>query len=73
MFSLWLGHALSQAEWLPERAPGAQHLAWLFPAQYQLRLWSPDWLTSLFAMGALLGIGAAAFGLGLLGFRRRDA
>lgn len=73
MFSLWLGHALSQAEWLPERAPGAQYLAWLFPAQYQLRLWSPDWLTSLFAMSALLGIGAAAFALGLLGFRRRDA
>jgi ABC-2 family transporter len=73
LFGLWLGHSLSQAEFVPQRAPGAQYLGWLFPAHYQLLLWSPDWLDSLPAILALLAIGSAGFALGFWAFARGDA
>ena len=73
LFGLWVGHSLTQADWLSARLPGAQHLGWLFPAQYKLMLWSPSWFDSLPALLALLGIGGAAFALGHLAFRRGDA
>jgi hypothetical protein len=72
LFGLWLGHGLSQADALAQRAPGAQYLAWLFPAHYQLLLWSPSWLESLPAMLALLLIGSSGFALGFWAFARGD-
>lgn len=73
LFGLWLGRALSQSDWLVRSFPGVGLLAWVFPAQYELLLWSPSWLTSLPAAFALLLIGSCAFALGHLVFARGDA
>jgi ABC-type transport system involved in multi-copper enzyme maturation permease subunit len=73
LFFLWVGHSLCGASLVTAQVPWLGHLVWLFPAQYELALWSPRWLESLAAVGALLAIGAGAFALGYAGFRRGDA
>jgi hypothetical protein len=73
LFGLWLGHKLSHAESVTERVPGAEWLAWLFPAQYESLLWSPDPGRFLLAAFGLLALGGVWFWLGLWVFQRRDA
>ena len=73
LFVLWVGHSLCEGGYFTARVPALAYLVWFFPAQYELMLWSPSWLSSIPAIGALLGIGAAAFALGHAVFRRADA
>jgi len=73
LFLLWLGRVLCSSPLITARVPLLAHLVWVFPAQYELALWSPRWLESLGAIGALLAIGAASFALGYASFRRGDA
>ncbi len=73
LFALWIGHTLSQSDGLAERLPGLQYLRWLFPAQYKLSLWSPNYAESLAAMLALFLIASSAFAFGHSRFKRADA
>jgi len=73
LFLLWIGRALCGSSLVAAQVPWITHLVWVFPAQYELALWSPRWLESLAAMGALLTIAAGAFALGYASFRRGDA
>jgi hypothetical protein len=73
LFGLWIVHGLVRSDWLGRVIPGIEHAAWLFPAEYKLLLWSPNWLVSSFASLGLIGIGAAGFTLGYFAFRRSDA
>jgi hypothetical protein len=73
LFALWIGHSICQGGYFTERLPPLRYLVWFFPAHYELALWSPNWLSSLPAMLALLGIGLGAFALGHAVFRGADA
>jgi ABC-type transport system involved in multi-copper enzyme maturation permease subunit len=73
LFALWMGHSICNGGYFAERLPALRHLVWLFPAHYQLALWSPNWLASVPAILALLAIGLGALGLGHAVFRRADA
>ena len=72
LFLLWLGRALCGSPLVTARVPLLEHLVWVFPAQYELALWSPRWLESLAATSALLAIAGCAFSLGYASFRRGD-
>lgn len=72
LFLLWVGRALCSSPLVTARVPLLAHLVWVFPAQYELALWSPRWLESLAATGALFAIAASAFALGYVSFRRGD-
>jgi hypothetical protein len=73
LFALWVGHSICGSSYWTARVPPLALAVWLFPAEYQQRLWSPSWLASLPAMLALFGIAGAAFGAGYALFRRSDA
>jgi ABC-type transport system involved in multi-copper enzyme maturation permease subunit len=73
LFALWIGHSICEGGYVAERLPPLRHLAWLFPAQYELALWSPRVLSWSLAMLALLAIGVGALALGHALFRRADA
>jgi hypothetical protein len=73
LFVLWVGHSLCEGGYFTARVPALGYLVWLFPAQYQLALWSPSWVASIPAMLALLAIGAGTFALGYAFYRRADA
>jgi ABC-type transport system involved in multi-copper enzyme maturation permease subunit len=73
LFALWIGHSICEGGYFVERLPALGYLVWVFPARYELALWSPSWLSSLPAMLALLAIGLGAFALGHAVFRRADA
>jgi ABC-type transport system involved in multi-copper enzyme maturation permease subunit len=73
LVGLWFGHALSDWGWLARQIPGLHAAVWLFPAEYQERLWSPSWLVSGAAALALLGIGGLAFAVGQRSFSGADA
>ena len=73
LLALWIGHSICDGGYFTERLPALRHLVWLFPARYELWLWSPSWLSSLPAMLALLAIGLGALALGHAIFRRADA
>ncbi|HWO09332.1 MAG TPA: ABC transporter permease subunit [Polyangiaceae bacterium] len=73
LFLLWIMRSVCKSSLVAARFPLLGQLVWLFPAEHELGLWSPRWLESLAASGALLGIGAGAFGLGYARFRRGDA
>lgn len=73
LFGLWIVHGVVQSEWLASIIPGVGYVAWLFPAQYKILLWSPNWLMSALAALALVSIGGAGFALGHVIFRRGDA
>lgn len=73
LFALWIGHSLCEGGYFTERLPPLRYLVWLFPAQYQLALWSPRASSWSLAMLALLGIGIGALALGHALFRRADA
>lgn len=73
LFALWVGYALCTGAYFTARLPLLGHLVWLFPAHYELALWSPSWLSALAAMLALVAIGLGALGLGTALFRRADA
>lgn len=72
LFLLWLGRALCSSPLVTAQVPLLAHLVWVFPAQYELALWSPRWLESLSATGALIAIAVCAFALGFASFRRGD-
>lgn len=71
LLALWLGHKLCALSTLPGGA--GEWLVWLFPAQYEALLWSPEPLRFLLALGALLALGGLALLLGAWVFQRRDA
>jgi ABC-2 family transporter len=71
LLALWLGHKLCALSTLPGDA--GQWLVWLFPAQYEALLWSPEPARFLTAALALPAIGAAWLALGSWVFQRRDA
>lgn len=73
LFGLWIARSIVRSEWLGRAIPGIEHIAWLFPAEYEKLLWSPNWLVSWSASIALIAIGAAGFALGQWAFRRSDA
>jgi hypothetical protein len=73
LFALWVGHSISGSSYWTARVPPLALVVWLFPAEYQQRLWSPSWSSSLSAALALFAIGGAAFGAGYAFFRRSDA
>lgn len=73
LFGLWMARGLVRSDWLGRMIPGVEHVAWLFPAEYEQLLWSPNWLVSWSASLALVAIGALGFALGQLAFRRSDA
>lgn len=73
LFALWIGHSICSGGYIAERVPPLRHLVWLFPAQYELALWSPSWLASVPAILALVALGLGALGLGHAAFRRADA
>jgi hypothetical protein len=73
LFGLWLGHKLCLMQSLGQSAPGVAALAWLFPAQYEPLLWSPEPARFLVAALGLLAIGGGWFLLGHWLFQRRDA
>ena len=73
LFLLWFGRTLCSAPLVVAEVPLLEHLVWVFPAQYELALWSPRWLESMLAALALLAIAAASFTLGYVSFRRGDA
>lgn len=73
LFALWVGHSICESSYWTARVPALSFGAWLFPARYELALWSPSWLSSLPAMLALLLIAATAFVVGYAVFRRSDA
>jgi ABC-type transport system involved in multi-copper enzyme maturation permease subunit len=73
LFALWVGHSICESSYWTSRIPALALGAWLFPARYELALWSPSWLSSLPAMLALTSIAAAAFAAGYGLFRRSDA
>ena len=73
LFGLWIGHSICDGGYFTERLPALAYLVWLFPARYQLALWSPSWLASLPAMLALLALGLGSLALGHAVFRRADA
>ena len=72
LFLLWIGRALCSSPLVTAQVPLLAHLVWVFPGQYELALWSPRWLESLAATGALLAIAGVAFTLGYASFRRGD-
>ncbi|MET0413136.1 MAG: ABC transporter permease subunit [Polyangiaceae bacterium] len=71
LLALWLGHKLCALSTLPGGA--GEWLVWLFPAQYESLLWSPEPQRFLLALGALLGLGSMGLLLGAWVFQRRDA
>jgi hypothetical protein len=73
LFALWIGHSICKGGYVTEQLPLLRHLVWLFPAHYELALWSPSWVSSSLAVLALLAIGIGALGLGHALFRRADA
>jgi hypothetical protein len=73
LFLFWVGRALCESSLVLSRVPFAAHLVWFFPAQYEPALWSPRWIESWSAVGALLTIAASTFALGYASFRRGDA
>jgi hypothetical protein len=73
LFALWVGHSICESSYWTSRVPALALGAWLFPARYELALWSPSWLSSLPAMLALMSIATAAFAAGYGLFRRSDA
>jgi ABC-type transport system involved in multi-copper enzyme maturation permease subunit len=73
LFILWAARTACMSPLVQERFPIARWLVWGFPAQYELLLWSPNWLASVPAIVALTGIAAASFALGYARFRRADA
>jgi ABC-type transport system involved in multi-copper enzyme maturation permease subunit len=70
---LWVGHAICRSSYWTARLPPLALAVWLFPTEYQHRLWSPSWLESLPALLALPSLGAVAFATGFALFRRLDA
>jgi ABC-2 family transporter protein len=73
LFALWVGHSICGSSYWTTRVPALAFGVWLFPAEYELALWSPRWLASLPAMLALFSIAAATFAAGYALFRRSDA
>jgi hypothetical protein len=73
LFALWIGHSICEGGYFTERLPPLRYLVWLFPAQYELGLWSPSWSSSSLAMLALVSIGLGALALGHALFRKADA
>jgi hypothetical protein len=73
LFALWIGHSICDGGYFTERLPPLRYLVWLFPAHYELALWSPRVLSWSLATLALLAIGLGALALGHLIFRRADA
>jgi hypothetical protein len=73
LFGLWVGHSICDSSYWTARLPPLALGVWLFPAEYEQRLWSPSWLSSLPAMVALLVIAGATFAAGFALFRRSDA
>lgn len=73
LFGLWIGHSICEGGYFAERLPALRYLVWLFPARYELALWSPSWASSVPALLALLAIGLGALALGHAMFRRADA
>jgi hypothetical protein len=72
LFALWIGHSICKGGYFTERLPALGYLVWLFPAHYELTLWS-GWPWSALATLALLAIGIGALTLGHALFRRADA
>jgi ABC-type transport system involved in multi-copper enzyme maturation permease subunit len=73
LFALWAGHSICGSSYWTSRLPPLGLAVWLFPAQYEHRLWSPSWLASLPAQLALLAIAGVTFAAGFSLFRRSDA
>jgi hypothetical protein len=73
LFALWVGHSICASSYWTARVPPLALAVWLFPAEYQHRVWSPSWLESLPALLALPSLGALAFAAGFALFRRLDA
>jgi hypothetical protein len=73
LFALGVGHSICDSRYWTSRVPALAFGVWLFPARYELALWSPSWLSSLPAMLALTSIAVAAFAGGYGLFRRSDA
>lgn len=71
LLALWLGHKLCALSTLPGGA--GEWLVWLFPAQYEGLLWSPEPARFLLASFALLALGSLGLLFGTWVFQRRDA
>jgi hypothetical protein len=70
---LGLAHSVLDTELMQDSFVLAKWLIWLFPSQYEARLWSSNWGEYGLAAAALFAIGLAWFSGALALFQRRDA